>query len=71
MTVAQVVYALHTLAIVIGIAGAPTVVGSFIGSVPSIIAVILNYMNAVTPGARGSSRTTAGRSAPSGTRCSG
>ncbi|KAA3626735.1 MAG: hypothetical protein DWQ09_15320 [Proteobacteria bacterium] len=45
MTVAQVVYALHTLAIVIGIAGAPTVVGSFIGSVPSIIAVILNYMN--------------------------
>ena len=45
MTVAQIVYALHTLAIVIGIAGAPTVVGSFIGSVPSIIAVILNYLN--------------------------
>ncbi|MFI5393025.1 MAG: DUF4870 family protein [Myxococcota bacterium] len=37
------VYALHTLAIVIGIAGSPTVVGSFIGSVPSIVAVILNY----------------------------
>lgn len=44
-TVAQIVYALHALAIVIGIAGAPTVVGSFIGSVPSIIAVILNYLN--------------------------
>ncbi len=44
-TVAQIVYALHTLAIVIGIVGAPTVVGSFVGSVPSIIAVILNYLN--------------------------
>ena len=44
-SVAQVVYALHTLAIVIGIAGSPTVVGSFVGSVPSIIAVILNYLN--------------------------
>jgi uncharacterized membrane protein len=43
LTVANVVYALHTLAIVVGIAGAATVVGSFIGSVPSIIAVILNY----------------------------
>jgi uncharacterized membrane protein len=43
LTVANVVYALHTLAIVVGIAGAATVVGSFVGSVPSIIAVILNY----------------------------
>lgn len=44
LTVANVVYALHTLAIVIGLIGAATVVGSFIGSVPSIIAVILNYV---------------------------
>jgi uncharacterized membrane protein len=44
ITVANVVYALHTLAIVIGVAGAATVVGSFVGSVPSIIAVILNYV---------------------------
>ncbi len=43
LTVAQTVYALHTVAIVIGIVGAPTVVGSFVGSLPSIIAVILNY----------------------------
>ncbi len=43
LTVANVVYALHTLAIVVGVAGAATVVGSFVGSVPSIIAVILNY----------------------------
>ena len=45
LTVANVVYALHTLAIIVGIAGAATtVVGSFVGSVPSIIAVILNYV---------------------------
>jgi len=44
VTVANVVYALHTLAIVIGIAGTATVIGSFIGSVPSIIALIMNYV---------------------------
>jgi uncharacterized membrane protein len=45
LTVANVVYALHTLAIVIGVVGgATTVVGSFLGSVPSIVAVILNYV---------------------------
>ncbi len=45
LTFAQIVYALHGVAIVVGIAGSPTVVGSFIGSIPSIIAVILNYAN--------------------------
>ena len=44
LTVANVVYALHTLAIIVGVAGAATIVGSFVGSVPSIIAVILNYV---------------------------
>lgn len=43
VTIAHVVYALHALAIVAGIAGTATIVGSFIGSVPSIVAVILNY----------------------------
>ena len=41
--VANLVYALHTLAIVIGAVGAATVVGSFIWSIPSVLAVILNY----------------------------
>jgi uncharacterized membrane protein len=41
--IANIVYGLHTFAIVVGIAGTATVVGSFLGSVPSIIAVILNY----------------------------
>lgn len=44
LTVAHFVYALHALAIVLGIVGAATVIGSFVGSVPSIIAVILNYV---------------------------
>ena len=35
LTVAHIVYALHTFAIVVGIAGSATVIGSFIGSVPS------------------------------------
>lgn len=51
LAIAHVVYALHALAIVLGIAGAATVIGSFVGSVPSIVAVILNYMK--RGGARG------------------
>jgi uncharacterized membrane protein len=43
-TVANAVYALHTLAIVVGILGTATVIGSFLGSVPSILGVILNYV---------------------------
>jgi uncharacterized membrane protein len=44
VTVANVVYALHGLAIVVGLLGSATVVGSFLGSVPSFVAVILNYL---------------------------
>jgi uncharacterized membrane protein len=43
LSVAHLVYALHTLAIVVGVVGAATVIGSFVGSLPSIVAVILNY----------------------------
>ena len=52
VTVSHLVYALHATAIVLGIVGTATVVGSFIGSVPSIVAVILNYLK------RGSARGT-------------
>jgi uncharacterized membrane protein len=44
LTVGHLVYALHTFAIVVGIIGAATVIGSFVGSLPSIVAVILNYV---------------------------
>ncbi len=44
LTVANVVYALHAFAIGVGLAGSASVIGSFVGSVPSIVAVILNYL---------------------------
>lgn len=44
LTVAKIVYGLHGFAILVGIAGTATVIGSFVGSVPSIVAVILNYL---------------------------
>src|SRR5258708_15612533 len=39
----HVMYALHSLAILIGITTFHTIVGSFIGSLPSIGAVSMNY----------------------------
>ena len=51
LTIAQLVYALHAVAIMVGIVGAATVIGSFLGSVPSIVAVLLNYV--MRGGARG------------------
>jgi uncharacterized membrane protein len=44
LTVAHIVYALHTFAIIVGIVGAATVIGSFVGSLPSLVAVLLNYV---------------------------
>jgi len=43
ITYTHVIYALHALAVLIGISAAHTIVGSFIGGFPSIIAVIMNY----------------------------
>ena len=44
LTVANVVYVLHAFAIAVGMLGSASVVGSFLGSIPSIVAVILNYI---------------------------
>ena len=52
LVAAHIVYGLHTVAIVLGITGSATVVGGFVGSVPSIIAVIISYLK--RGGARGS-----------------
>ena len=52
LVAAHIVYGLHAVAIVLGITGAATVIGGFVGSVPSIIAVIINYVK--RGGARGS-----------------
>jgi uncharacterized membrane protein len=44
VTVTHLIYALHSAAIVTGLVGAATIVGSFVGGLPSLAAVILNYV---------------------------
>jgi len=67
----HITYALHALGLAIGAFGASTVIGAFVFGWPSIIAVIINYVKQGMHGAPGSNRTSAGRSAPSGSRCCG
>jgi uncharacterized membrane protein len=43
VTYTHVIYALHALAVIIGVTSYHTIVGSFVGGLPSIIAVIMNY----------------------------
>jgi uncharacterized membrane protein len=43
-TVANLVYALHSLSILIGVLTAATIVGAFVFGLPSIVAVIINYV---------------------------
>lgn len=52
LVAAHIVYGLHAVAIGLGIVGSATVIGGFVGSLPSIIAVILSYVK--RGGARGS-----------------
>ena len=40
----HLIYALHAISVITGIATSATIVGSFVGGIPSIIAVILNYV---------------------------
>lgn len=44
VNIVHVIYGLHTLSLIIGITTAATVVGAFIFGLPSIAAVILNYL---------------------------
>jgi len=39
----NIIYALHSLSVLIGLTSAVTIVGSFVFGIPSIIAVIMNY----------------------------
>lgn len=43
ITYTHAIYALHSLAVLIGITTAASIVGSFVCGIPSIIAVIMNY----------------------------
>ena len=40
----HIIYALHALSVVIALTSAATVIGSFIFGLPSIVAVVMNYM---------------------------
>jgi uncharacterized membrane protein len=44
VTVTHLVYALHALSLLIGVTTAATIVGAFVFGVPSIIAVVINYV---------------------------
>lgn len=44
VTTTHIVYALHTISLVIGAFGAASIIGTFIFGWPSIIAVIINYV---------------------------
>jgi uncharacterized membrane protein len=44
ITYTNIIYALHALAVLVGLTTVHTVVFSFVGSLPSIIAVIMNYV---------------------------
>jgi uncharacterized membrane protein len=44
LVAAHIVYGLHAVAIGLGIVGSATVIGGFVGSLPSIIAVVLSYV---------------------------
>jgi uncharacterized membrane protein len=44
VTVAHIVYALHAFAIVVGVVTSVAVATSFVASLPSIVAVIINYV---------------------------
>ena len=71
VTYTHIIYGLHALSVLIGVTGPATVIGSFVFGLPSIIAVIMNYVR------RSEARGTwleshfPGRSARSGSRSCG
>ena len=44
LSVTHLVYALHALSLLIGITTAATIIGAFVFGLPSIIAVVINYL---------------------------
>lgn len=44
VTYTHVIYALHAASILVGVVGAASIVGSFLFGVPSIVAVVMNYV---------------------------
>ncbi len=44
VTLAHIIYGLHALSILIGVTSAATIIGAFVFGIPSIVAVVLNYL---------------------------
>jgi uncharacterized membrane protein len=44
VNITHLIYALHSLSVLIGITSAATIVGAFVFGVPSIIAIVINYL---------------------------
>jgi len=44
VTYTHVVYALHVASLIVGVVGSATIIGSFLLGVPSILAVVMNYV---------------------------
>jgi uncharacterized membrane protein len=44
VTITHLVYGLHGLSLLIGITSAATIIGAFVFGLPSIIAVVINYL---------------------------
>ena len=44
VTITHLVYALHALSLFIGVTTAATIVGAFVFGLPSIVAVVINYV---------------------------
>jgi uncharacterized membrane protein len=44
VSITHLVYALHSLSLLIGVTTAATIIGAFVFGVPSIVAVIINYV---------------------------
>jgi uncharacterized membrane protein len=44
VTVTHLVYALHALSLLIGVTTAASIIGAFVFGVPSIVAVVINYV---------------------------
>ena len=68
VTVTHLVYALHAFAVFSAVVGSATIIFSFVASLPSIAAVILNYWNQNAVRGTWLRATSAGRSARSGSR---
>ena len=45
VTDTHLIYALHGFAVFTGLVGSATIIGSFVASLPSIAAIVLNYWN--------------------------